>query len=642
MNRFPILSKPLAGWLVIVLSLSTLLNIFVFQEPTELPKLIAWYIGLGIALFILIFSKAPLKLRMPKTVFVGLLVFVILLIFGSFFSYDVRNTIFGLYPRYTGSLIFFIAWVLSIIIFCAVKTADYIQILKFYAYLAVLISFWGIVQSFGIGFYEGLNAPVRSLIPSFLGNPNFSAMFVATALPILFWMVSLKEKWSAYLLWFYIGICMVGLILFNSRGAFLAVGVSMLIYAIMALLKKSWRQVIIIGLVMVAFTMIAGTFYYKTRIDVNDKDSSISSQTTTSRLVLWNFTANYILENPVFGTGLDNFFIAFRSNQDSVFSNKEWFDDAHNVFLQFAASAGIVPTIVFLSFISYALFLLFVRYKNSPNFDMAASVIAAIVAWIISGSFTPVALSNWILLAVLIAMAWHLSNDSIEFRRVKLIKLGSGLLAAGFIVLGTAMLSGEIFLWQSRVALDKENSNISLKLSKLSLDFFPLNTNAYINYLQSLLNTKQYENLDKEIQKFTAQHQRSSGVYQTAAEYYGQMYQQTQNEKYKLDSFRELDQMISLNNNYAYPYQIATLLHIRMGDYDGAQKFATKSIILSDNHFNSWMMYAKIQYHLGRRVPTQRALELAFKEVQDMRLKIAINKLREGKDLKDIAFPLEF
>lgn len=641
-NRFPILTKPLAGWLVIVLALGTFINVWAFQEATDLPKLIVWFIGVGISTAIILFTKPFPTIKMPKWALVGLLSFVVLLIVGIFFTYDVRNSIFGLFPRYTGSLMFFIAWVLSMMVFSAVETTDFIKLFKYFSYFGVVVSAWGIAQAFDIGFYNGTQITIRNPAPSFLGNPNFSAMFVIATLPILLWITQRKAKWSMYLHWFYVGICLVALVIFNSRGAFLAAAIALPIYGSMALWKHRWKHVIVVGILAMLFAVTAGVFYYKTRIDVAASYSDQSTQTATTRLLLWDFTTDYIVKNPLFGTGLDNFFLAFRSNNSSVFTNQEWFDDAHNVILQFAASSGVVTTSIFLILVGYAIYLLYVRYKNSMEFDMAGPVIVAIIAWFVAGSFTPVAMPNWIFLALLLAVGWHFSGQELDISKYRITK---PLLAALFVILtllGVAMLTSELFLWQARKASEKFNFEKSNKLSNVSVKAFPLNTNARITYMQSLLELKRYDELDQSIKTFTDQHKKSSGIYQVASDYYAQMYYATRDGRYKQDCYRAIDTMISLNSNYAYPYRVATLLHIRMNDYAGALEYSNKTIVLSDNDFNSWIMNGKIHFELGNRESTEYALQEAFKIVQDRRLKYALQHLKQGGTLKDMVYPVEF
>jgi hypothetical protein len=114
-----------------------------------------------------------------------ILAYFFLTVLSTFFSVDVNNSIFGLQGRFTSSIFFSALW--GAWIFVLVSSLDKEKILFLFKSLTVvglLIAVYGIVQQQGIAYYEGLNPQVRSLAPSFLGNPNFSSMYLSGVLPL--------------------------------------------------------------------------------------------------------------------------------------------------------------------------------------------------------------------------------------------------------------------------------------------------------------------------------------------------------------------------------------------------------------------------------------------------------------------------
>lgn len=642
-NKFPVLRNSLMGWLIITSAVIAMITVSIFQEPVELPKTIAWYVGMGIAAIIFVVKSRTWNISIPKPAFWGLLALAFIWTIGLGFSYDLSNSIFGIFPRYTGSYIFFISWIASTILFGCIAPQKLLTLFKFYVILAVPIGAWGIIQSFGLGYYPGIDAPIRILAPSFLGNPNFSAMYVAAALPLVLWMLSTaKTKVSQYAYLFSVGVMLVSLVIFNSRGALLGAAIGIAAYAVGLMINRSWKQLAIVvvaaGLLFSSFAV----FYYQTRVNVVTSQSDITEQTISSRLVLWEVTTSYIKQHPIFGTGFGNFFIAFRSNNHPALANQEWFDDAHNFILHIAATNGVPAALVFLFLFGYAIYICVKQYRSETEPGLDFAVGAGILAWLAVGSFTPVSLPNLLFIALLFVVAWQGKPSRIHYTPTIPVKVLTIVVAGLIILLGLCMLSSELFLWQSKMATEKGNNALSSRLSNDAFRAFPINTNAYINYMDNEMKLGHYNAVEQTLPVFLAQHPASSGLYQVAVNYYSRLYQETGDHKYKTLMYAAISNMVFYNANYANPYRVAALQLVYQHDYVNALPYAQKAAVLDGKDYNTWILVAKIHYELKNYHATYLALQQAYKILPTPPVKSSLAKFKAAKPISAIEFPYQF
>lgn len=641
-NRFPILKDPVSGLLVLILILSTVLNAWIFQEWIELPKLITWFIGFGLVLLVLIINKRRTTLEYSSSIFWVSIAIGAIFLLSPVFSLDAINSIVGVYPRYTQSVIFFISWLLFLHVFGVFSKEEKLKFAKLMVFLGTIISLYGIIQNFGIGYYGGVYQGVRIGMPSFLGNPNFSAMFVVATIPLHIWFLMTAE--SRKLLWFYfvsIGISIVGLILFNSRGAFLGLIFAMLSTLVAAGILKKYKSAVYILAAFAISIALSLAFYSTTRINVPAKEAATSNQTAEVRLIVWDLAFTEIKTSPLFGTGIGNFFIAFRANTNPALTNLEWFDDAHNVMLQIYASAG-VP-IGTLLLVLMGLVLYWCIKSGLQNKDGLPLVIAiSIVTWLIVGSFTPVGLPSWLLLAVLlgngIGYSPKLKTCSLDSKtRGALLVLG-----AIFTLIGIMALGSELALTKSGKEHNEKNYSVSEKYSRLSLAFNPFNSNAKLSLIRALSDQEKYSEADSEIIKFYSQHPQSSGVYRSASEYYVEFYQKTKDVQYKEKAEVVIQKMLDNNNNYVEPLTSAISSLIKLGEDEKADALGNRAVVLDSKSYNSWVLLAQAQYNLNNKQGMILSLEKAFEVYPVRSAKFYLDTMKAAENIQEVPFPYKF
>ena len=154
---------------------------------------------------------------------------------SSLFAWDRNYSFFGFYARFTNGFLFYTLWSVLLLLLGLLVYGQVRFLLKVLVLCSGLMATWGLLQSVGVGYYAG---PVVDFFnrgaPSFLGNPDFAAMFVASLVPLTVWFFYVGKGVPAKL---YYGISVLlqlwSLVIFASRGGLLALAaglVSVLIF----------------------------------------------------------------------------------------------------------------------------------------------------------------------------------------------------------------------------------------------------------------------------------------------------------------------------------------------------------------------------------------------------------------------------
>mgnify|MGYP003393194266 CR=1 FL=1 len=84
---------------------------------------------------------------------------------------------------------------------------------------------------------------------------------------------------------------------------------------------------------------------------------SFTETTVGSRFMIWKMAGSGIAENPVLGWGLENFSYVFNKYYNpNMWGQEQWFDRAHNAYLDWGVAAGIPGLLAFLSLFLLAIF----------------------------------------------------------------------------------------------------------------------------------------------------------------------------------------------------------------------------------------------------------------------------------------------
>ena len=145
-----------------------------------------------------------------------------------------------------------------------------------------------------------------------------------------------------------------------TRGAILGLFGGLLIVFIFFFLSKNIippvKKIGTYGLI--TFSVIAILFFslkdasFIKNSPVLSRISSISmNEISRSRLPVWNMAMKGFSERPIIGWGQENFNYVFDKNYDpKMYNQEQWFDRAHNVFLDWLIAGGILGLLIYLCF----------------------------------------------------------------------------------------------------------------------------------------------------------------------------------------------------------------------------------------------------------------------------------------------------
>jgi len=368
------------------------------SELFEFNKLLFVY---GIAILVLGLSIARMivykRIIIPQTVFnYPLLAFLGALVLSTIFSIDKQTSVFGYYGRFNGGLLSIITYMVLYGGFVANflvgnKTARLIRrFLKVSMLSSLAVILWGLPGKFGYDltcfvFGGGLNVdcwtdqfqPTVRMF-STLGQPNWLGAYLAIHLFIglYFFVVSKTRKFTA-IYSSYLFLVFISILFTRSRSALFAVIIGLILGGGYFVYKKKLNReislprfkktiltaIVIVGL-LIGKTGVAQIDRFISLPTNDEKTASASpkilnndiSSSADIRRVVWQGGFNVGMANPLFGSGVETFAYSYnfyrpREHND----NSEWnfiYNKAHNEFVNYFATTGLVGLLTYLALIS--------------------------------------------------------------------------------------------------------------------------------------------------------------------------------------------------------------------------------------------------------------------------------------------------
>lgn len=607
--KIPYSEDKVFGFLLLSLIVVSMVSVTVFSESFDSPRLMIWSVLLGFALIFAIKTKRlSTTFTKPLLILMGLMWFWALL--GTTFSLDRINSLVGVSIRMTSSLWFYSLWLVTLYLLGTLGKNKLSVLVKVWFIIGGLMSIWAVLQFFGFGFYEGVNAPVRALVPSFLANPNFSAMYIASTIFVSMWYVTSKNfpNWFRILAFSILGFNIISLVMFASRGAIIGVLGGFAILVLIFLFRKKWK--IVFGGVVVALVLASISYLYLNSARDQAVGSVGKDLSAQQRWYLWDDSTTNIIKHPLTGSGLANYFILFRLSDASYFANSEWFDDPHNLFLHITVNGGIIAGLVFVVLLGFTAWNLYSYHKATKD-DFPLYMLAALVSLAITACFNPVVIANWFLLALIIA----LSSQYLPLRDVSITSFARKtgyLISIIFILGGLGFIFSEISLRMSDTYFSSNKSK-AIEVNKIAIYFNPTSSAAISSLAKKQFENKEYEQSYQTYQRLEKLHPKSAYITEGALAGYLDLYTDTHDEKYKAEVYRTIPIVLHyFPNNFSTRYNIASF-YSRLGDYDKALTQIKTAIVFSNGDYGCWVMMSHIYDELGQAENKKKAILAAYK-----------------------------
>lgn len=177
-------------------------------------------------------------------------------------------------------------------------------------------------------------------------DENTLAMLFVLATPVLYYIgVARKSAIVRYGIWLFIPLSWHAVFLTSSRGGMVALAVVIIYIACRSFDRKA---TIAIPIALVLALVFQGG-QLLTRVDATvDNPQTVGDpenpHVVDPRLVSWKVATEVILDYPLFGVGVGNFYDAYSDYRDTTPHV------VHNTLLQFAAESGVIAGLIYLWF----------------------------------------------------------------------------------------------------------------------------------------------------------------------------------------------------------------------------------------------------------------------------------------------------
>ena len=401
-------------------------------ELFEFPKILFVYAGSSIIFVSFILDiLIQKKVEIRKTILlIPLLLYLASQVISSIISIDPHTSLFGYYSRFNGGLLSQISYVLIFIISISYLTkSSVIKVLNAIVICATIVAIWGIPSHFGIdptcklvvGNWSSdcwsIDFDPKLRIFATLGQPNWLAAYLAMVIPVslsfllfaknlpkkIFFLISFVLQYFAF-------------ILTNSRAASLGLVIGMVIFFLLLLLafkkeikiffRQNFTYFLVITILLFGITFFFGqrllgrvkearqTIAANSQVSQPSTQTALVSQGTESgkiRFIVWRGAVEIFKNYPLIGSGVETFaysYYNFRPIEHN--STTEWnflYNKAHNEYLNYLATTGIIGFLSYLTLIGTFLFLT-VKYLLKKNENKMINSEKIIIVGLVSGYST--------------------------------------------------------------------------------------------------------------------------------------------------------------------------------------------------------------------------------------------------------------
>ena len=347
--------------------------------PTNIDALVIPKVALlfSLALYILpelttnikkFFSDPKLLLLLIiSSVIIFQMVIVILLSDAPF-----EQEFFGRTGRGLGFSTFLSVGILILCMAMLSKISDSNFIIFWLSFSGLVSSLYALTQKFGFDIFNW-ESKTNGIIGT-LGNPNFQSSFTAmTLIPILVYSFSQSIKY--FVIPIILLVFISTLYFTQSTQGYVVLSAAVLVF----LLLFTWHGKRIFFSLLLSSGAVVGVVAIAGMLNKGPLAYYLYKPSVQSRGDCWRSAFNAANANPVFGTGIDSFgdsFLIYRDRQEV-----EMADNAHNYFLQFAATGGYPLAILNLLIVFLTLYSFILLQKKLGKFDAKLSSIFC--AWIV-------------------------------------------------------------------------------------------------------------------------------------------------------------------------------------------------------------------------------------------------------------------
>jgi len=230
-------------------------------------------------------------------------------------------------------------------------------------------------------------------IDASLGNSAYFAIYLLFSVFIALWL-ALTEKYS-WLKWSLIALASVEAVLIfftETRGTIIGLVLALALAALLTALTAGKRERGYAALALALILILAGSFYlardsnFVQNNSIFHRIASISLADGQTRFTIWRMAFKGVLKRPLTGYGQEGFNYVFNKYYEpSLYGQEQWFDRAHNAFIDWLAAGGLPAFLLYISLFGSAIMLLWKSSELSRPERVALT--AALVGYAVHNFF---------------------------------------------------------------------------------------------------------------------------------------------------------------------------------------------------------------------------------------------------------------
>ncbi|MBY0293960.1 O-antigen ligase family protein, partial [Patescibacteria group bacterium] len=313
---------------------------------------------------------------------------------ATFVSVDPIKSFWSNFERMEGYITILHLFVYFVIVGAVVEAEKWWnRLFQFSIASGALMGIYSLLQS--LNFFP-ISSQSGSRADGTFGNATYLAVFMLFNLFItLFMLVRQRHSTSAQVLY---GIAIVlqfaGLYFTQTRGAFLGLFGGLVIAAIYiawqgrgqewrTLRRVSYWALGVIAVLVIAFLALRTSPVIRDSSDTLSRIASISLEdpTTIARFQIWHMAWQGFTDSPktiALGWGQENFSYVFNQYYEpQMYNQEQWFDRAHNQFLDWLIAGGLPAFLLYVSFFLLAIWMIWRSELAVPEQAILFGLLAA-------------------------------------------------------------------------------------------------------------------------------------------------------------------------------------------------------------------------------------------------------------------------
>jgi O-antigen ligase len=476
-------------------------------DPFNSPKFwILMVIGAWLTGYIWLDRKAINDTSVIKNLFYLIIVFLLGALFSTIFADFHSTAIFGEVMRKNGFLTYFSLAIIMVVTASNFRLNHFKSLIHVTFFILFIVLVYGLLQTTGNDFIQW-NNPYNSVI-STVGNPNFAAAIMAIMGVLIFSSIFNSDLSKNHRL-ASLALSLFSLFIIyrsNARQGLLSYAIGVGFFLIVFLWSKSRRIGffgLVIGLIVVVISILG-------MLQVGPLEKYLYKGSVSVRGYYWRAGFEMLRENPLFGIGMDSYASYFKEFREVNYPLSYGFEitssNAHNTFIQFFATGGLVLGTAYLILNLFVLQRAFIALKSQTGVNRLA-ISGLVAAWLSFHAQSFVSIDNigisiwgWVLAGAIVGVSTSSTestslNSRSNGKPRTNIEIGSVLISSSatlvIIVLVALLYRTEVNTFKVLSTFDLQNPQVREIYRDLNLNNIDSQLNNPIYRLTSAMNLVQ-------------------------------------------------------------------------------------------------------------------------------------------------------